>query len=230
MSKQNGQRQSGDDVHIEDEEGLVDRKTKNHILDLRKQIDVDERELFVEKATNPDIQLNPRQATQFWAVSIKQYLRGIKRLWHQDDDANNGISQVDYYWQEKQIGDGYTLVPPDKDGYEFSIIAYPEVNPQGVRRQLNLPRDATVPEPVEVELHGLDDILNREMISHRWHVYVDKRGAPPTWSEVTLVNEQPLPKDLLEDAIEVADDFLQQAGIGFDIAADDYTAESGAGL
>jgi hypothetical protein len=227
MSKQNGQ-----GVHIEDEEGLVDRKTKNHILDLRKQIDNDERELFVEKATDPNVRLDPRQATQYWAVSVKQYLRGIKRLWHEDDETGEGsaLDNVEYYWQEKQIGESFTLIPPDKDGYEFSIIAHPDTDADMVRRMLDLPKEESVPQPHAVKIRGLDDILNREKISHTWTVYVDKRGAPPNWERKTLVNEQPLPKELLEDAVEVADNFLQQAGIGFEIAADDYTADDGPGL
>lgn len=229
MSNKNGL-QAGEDVHIEDDEGLVDRKTKNHILELRKQIDADERELFVEKASNPEHKLNRQYATQCWSVTVKQYLRGIKRLWHQEDDANNGLSNVDYYWREKLIGDGYTLIPPDKDGYAFSHIAQPTVAAETLRQTLDLPKSEPVPEPRTVEIRGLDDILNRESIKETWVVHVDKRGAPPNWEKKVLVNEQPLPKDLLEDAVEVADDFLQQAGVGFDITADDYTADSGPGL
>jgi len=48
---------TGNDVTIEDEEGVVDRKTKDHILNLRVQVDEDERALYVERASDPDANL-----------------------------------------------------------------------------------------------------------------------------------------------------------------------------
>lgn len=216
------------DIQIQDEEGIVDRKTKEHILNLRKQIDEDERELFVTKQTDSNVNLHHMEAVQYWSVTVKQYLRGIKRLWPRDGDS--GVANVEYYWQEIQIGDGYTLVPPDKDGYEFSMIAHANVTPDDLRKVLELPRNVEIPEPETVTMNGLESILEKDMISHTWHVYTSKNGAPPNWDSITLTNEQPLPKGLLEDAVEVADDFLQQAGVGFDVSAADYMGGNEAGI
>jgi hypothetical protein len=80
MSSENGYSSADVGIEVSDEEGLVDKKTKEHILNLRVQIDEDERELFVNKATDPDQALSYVQATQYWSVSVRQYLRGIKRL------------------------------------------------------------------------------------------------------------------------------------------------------
>jgi hypothetical protein len=225
--RQNGYQESGAGIELQDDEGLVDRKTKEHILDLRKQIDNDERELFVAKATDPNINLSRQKAVQHWAISVKQYLRSIKRLWH--TEGKSDVKNVAYYWQEKNITE-YTLVPPDKDGYQFSLIAREDVTEDQLRMMLNLPRGADPPKPEVVTFDGLESVLNRDTVEHTWFVWTEKTGARRNWDQLTIQHRTPLPKDLLEDAVEVADDFLQQAGLGFDITAQPYEADGEPGV
>lgn len=205
-------------IEINDEDGLVDKRTKQHIVNLRIEIDNDERELFVNWPKEQPQQYSELQAVQQWSVSVKQYLRAIKRLWHDEGDTSE-VRNVDYYWQEKKIA-SYDLVPPDKDGYRFSLIGMQEMDANSIRRRIGLPQGAEVPKPVTISINGLEEVLNRDRISHSWTVYVDKSGAPPNWDDRTLTREIPLPRELLSDAVEVADDFLQQAGIGFKIGND----------
>jgi len=205
-------------IEINDDEGVVDKKTKEHILNLRVEVDNDERELFVNWPREEPRGFSQMQAVQQWSISVKQYLRGIKRLWH-DETGKNDVKNVDYYWREKTIAE-YTLPPPDKDGYQFSLIAQPGIDEQTLRSELGLPRGVEIPKPETIEIKGLEDVLKRDSIGHSWTVYTEKRGARPNWEQVVLHQEIPLPKSVLEEAVEVADDFLQQAGIGFKIGND----------
>lgn len=220
MSKslENGETPSANGIAVNDEDGLVDKRTKQHILNLRVSVDNDERELFVNWPKENPRSYNERKAVEQWSISVKQYLRGIKRLWH-DEAGSNDVRNVDYYWREKQI-DSYELVPPDKDGYQFSLISIPNMDAGDVRTELGLPRGVDVPQPKTVTIQGLQDVLDRKRIGHSWSVYVEKTGAKPNWEQKILTREVPLPKDLLSQAVEVADDFLQQAGIGFKIGDD----------
>lgn len=219
MVGNNGEEPTGrDDFNeINDEEGLVDRKTKGHILDLRRQIDEDERRLFIELEANPQSGINHIEATQYWAVTVKQYLRSIKRLWGSTkDDEDHNVKGVREYWEEKKIGT-VELPPPDKNGYQFSLCANEELGDEQLRRNLDLPRGTEIPRPVERDFFGLSSILEGDTVEHTWRVWVQKEGARPNWEDEILYQARPLPKGLLEKSVEEADNFLQQAGIGFDI-------------
>jgi len=226
-NQKNGYQQSGAGVELQDDEGIVDRKTKEHILNLRVMVDDDERELFVHKATDPEVGLSRERAIQHWSISVKQYLRGIKRLWH--TDGKSDVKNVEFYWQEKEIS-SFTLVPPDKNGYQFSLSAREEIDDEQLRMMLDLPRGVEPPRPHTVTFEGLNDVLKTDTIEHTWFVYTEKSGAKPNWEQLTLQHRSPLPKELLEEAVEVADDFLQQAGLGFDITAQPYKADGEPGV
>lgn len=226
MSSENG---TQSDIHISDEDGVVDRKTKEHILGLRRQIDMDERELFIQDLKDPNINLSYGEATQFWSITIKQYIRSIKRIYDSDNPDISDVPRVGFFFEEKKIGE-ITLMPPDKDGIPFGRLAQSQGNPQIIKQRFGLPKDEDLPQPVTKEWYGLNSILNRDVVEHRWTVYTSKTGAPPNWEQLTLETRQPVPKGILEQAVETADNFLQQAGIGFEIEAEPYMAEGEPGL
>lgn len=200
---------------VKDDEGIVDRKTKEQILSLRKQVDEDERSLYVELMSDPEASLSVPQANQYWAISIRQYLRGIKRLWTNTEDAS--VRNVSEYWQQLPLGKE-RLVPPDKAGYEFSILdQHSEYDDRTLRRQLGLPRGADLPKPVVQKFKGLQSILEVNRIEQSWVVKVDDTGPPPEHEYIQLDVVRPVPKHILENAIEAADSFLQQAGLGFNV-------------
>jgi len=204
-------------ITISDDEGLVDKELKRHILSLRTQIDEDERNLFVDKVADPGNDMRYIDAVEYWRIPVQQYLRGIKRLW--TGGESNIVKNVDLYWQEKEIG-SYQLIPPDKDGYEFSAIQYGDVTAEDLQSQYNLPSASEVPQPKTVEFVGLQSVLERTRIGHHWTVNVSKRGAPRNWDTISLSKGLPIPKSILEQTVEMADDFLQRAGIGFKIGKD----------
>lgn len=209
----------GGEVRVDDDEGIVDRKTKEHVLSLRKQIDEDERLLYVELQASGKIGL--QQANEYWGVSVRQYLRGIKRLWNDEDVGGSGVKNVEYYWKNKNIAE-YDIPPPDTERFNFSELAYLDQNERAVKRQLGLPMGSTLPRPKPVKFFGLQSILEQRRIHMRWSVKVDDRGPAPEHEYVTLEREFPLPKSVLEQAVEVADNFLQQAGIGFETSVPPY--------
>jgi hypothetical protein len=150
---------------------------------------------------------------------VRQYLRGIKRLWNDDNGDKQVVKNVEEYWSERKIAE-YTLTPPDKAGYKFSMIQRQDMEDKQLRRMLDLPRGVELPKPVTKEFRGLNSILERDGLRHEWMVYTEKSGAPPNWDAITLTAEVPMPKSVLNSAVEMADNFLQQAGIGFKIGSD----------
>lgn len=208
------------DVTIEDEEGVVDRKTKEHILGLRVQVDEDERSLYVEKASDPNYDLSVHEANQYWGISVRQYLRGIKRLWSSGDEVD-GVRNVKRFWEEMKIGEE-KVVPPDKAGYRFSLVDSGQWDEIVLKQKLGLPKRCELPKPVTKEFHGLNSILSQNRIEEMWVVKTKMDGAPPEHESVALRQMYPLPKHILENAVEVADNFLQQAGLGFEIGVPDY--------
>jgi hypothetical protein len=196
------------------DDNLIDRETRKHILNLRKQIDDDERQLFIESQTNPDIGLSHEQSTYYWSLSVRQYLRGIKRLW--GDDISQ-VKNADNYWaryqRNGQEGLGtMQLIPPDKDGYQFSLVAV-DKDSADIKRALHLPPEAELPEPATKTFAGLADVLYTPQFEHTWSVTVDPRNR----KTITLQNARPVPKPILEETVEAADEFLQQSGLGFEI-------------
>lgn len=195
----------------EDDDNLVDRETRKHILNLRKQIDEDERNLFIESRTDPNVEIGREQATLYWSMSVRQYLRGIKRLWGND---RSQIKNADVYWEEygeDGLGE-MTLVPPDTEDYQFSLVGS-DADHGAIKRELGLPASAELPQPRKRYFRGLADVLYTEAVSHTWTVTVDPRNH----KTVSVQTARPITKAILEEAIEVADEFLQQSGLGFEI-------------
>lgn len=219
---------TSDEITVEDEEGVVDRKVKEQVLDLRSQIDEDERAIYVEMLSDPARSFTISDANRFWGVSVRQYLRGIKRLWGNTDATR--VRSVGDYWQEMHLGTE-TLNPPDKGGYQFSLAAHLDTHPPDeLKRAIGLPKRAELPKPEVVEFHGLDSILSQNRIEHTWVVKTDVSGPPPEHESVHLQVAEPIPKHILENAVEAADNFLQQAGLGFDVGVPDYHGGDTPGL
>lgn len=214
-------------VKVTDEEHGVDQQLKSQVLDIRKTVDQDERSLYVDRLRDPDAHYNRSMADQDWALSVRQYLRAIKRLW---TDAGD-ISGVPFYWggqphdrtgQRLSLG-AAQLVPPDTQGYDLSLVARAEhMSPDQLRRAIGLPRGAELPEVHQRQFVGLSDVLNTRVVEHTWVVTVDDSGPPPAHETVTAQAAQAVPKHVLENALEAADAFLQQAGLGFETSLPDY--------
>lgn len=220
--------EAGPTVTINDDDGVVDKATKEHILSLRKQIDDDERQLYVEARAGHPRGLDIEDANRYWGISVRQYLRGIKRLWDDDSDETQ-VRKVHHYWGEREIG-SVTLVPPDTQQYQFSIAERSDLSDSQLRRRLGLPPQSELPRPHTEDFRGLRSVLDATTVSKQWVVTLDASGPPPEHEKGQLQREIPVPKHILEQAVEVADNFLQQAGIGFDTTVPDYMGGDEPGL
>lgn len=195
---------------VQDEEGTVDRKIKNRILDARARVDEREDILFTQPIVDPELNLNRVDATRAWGNTVRQFIRSIEPLLRSDDIKNS-----EYYYAEVILG-RETLVPPDSDKYQFSKFANEEISDKHLKRDMGLPPSFEPPEPVTVEFTGLGDILRQEMLHHKWTVDVADKGRPAI-KELSV--ETPVPKFVYENAVRAADQFLQQAGVGMDISS-----------
>lgn len=212
-----------------DEENTVDRKIKNQILGLRETVDQDERRLYVDRMQE-EPHYSRQHANRDWAISVRQYLRGIKRLWADTDDVP--IKNVDYYWQEILLHDSAeTMWPPNHNDFKFELMQFAgEYDERKLRDAIGLGKRGDFPEPYRVEFRGLQSVLARDRIEHTWVITTHKEGPPPNHNIERPSISMPVPKHILENAVEAADNFLQQAGLGFNISIPDYTGGEEPGI
>jgi len=211
----------GDDEEFEvsDDEDIVDRHIKKEVLNLRDQINTDEREVYSERMADPEINYTRQDANLHWAIPVRQYLRSIKRLWTEDTEVQGAT----YYWEELDLG-SIELVPPDTDTYSFSRIRS-DGDEMKLKRILGMHANAELPEIREHDFIGLNDVLKTELLSEMWEITVDPTGPPPQQETVQVSRAQPIPKHIMENAVEAADAFLQQADLGLDIEVAQNDAE-----
>jgi len=213
-------------IQVPDDEGSVDEKVKTEILNLRKQVNEDERQLYINLMTDPETNLSTPQANYYWGISVRQYLRSVKRLWDDEEveeSQDTALNNVKKYWQELVIGEE-TLYPPDTDGYQFSLMRHAErYDDKTLKREIGIPANADLPQPYTETFQGLSSVLNANRISRTWIVKTKVRGPPSEHETVTPQAVKPVPKHVLENAIEAADNFLQSVGIGLDISDEHQT-------
>jgi len=100
----------------------------------------------------------------------------------------------------------------------WSLFYDTEIDKRKLEKRTHFSSSFEPPEPEEVKLLGLKSIIETETINHEWRVRLNP-GVHMT-EERYIANPQitrPLPKESLEQAVRVADDFLQQAGVGMEI-------------
>lgn len=227
----------GQPQEVIDEEGDVDKALKRRIIQARERVDETELALYRDAAIQPDVNLGPTEKIHIYATTVKQFLRRIEPLLRVEGVPNN-----EHYYSHVEIGQ-IDLVPPDTDGYRFSLIANSSRTDKELRRMLDLPRGVDLPEPLSIPFEGLQTVIERDpIVGHQWEVCVKKAGARPNWQYVYPQTQQPVPKQIYEDAVRKADMFLQNAGIGldtdtkgtevikeFDMSGEEPSAEYGVG-
>lgn len=211
MAATNGTQQT-DGEQVSDDDGSVDRRIKKRIQNTRERIDQAETKLYVQAETDPQVQITPQRQTAAWGTIVKQYIRSIEPLLQAED-----IDQSEFYYNKIELGKVH-LPPPDIENYRFSLCANEEIDDSVLRRELGLPRSASIPRPVVKEFHGLKTILDGDpVVQHRWAVTIDDNGPPSTHERVFPSVQRMMPKHIYEHAVREADQFLQQAGFGLDI-------------
>lgn len=207
----NGDSPDGPPQEVLDEEGGVDKALKRAIIRARDRVDETELALYRDATIEPDVNLNEFQKVHIYATTVKQFLRRIEPILRTKDVPGNAE-----YYRDIEIGT-VMLVPPDTDGYPFSMAAESDRSDKELRRRLGLPRGIDLPAPEPVEFKGLQSVIERDaVVGHRWEVCVSREGAKPNWEYVYPSVQQPVPKQIYENAVRQADRFLQGAGVGIE--------------
>lgn len=211
--------------NVVDEDGQVDKAVKKRIIQARERVDEAEVGLYLQVPTDPDVNLGEAEKVHIYGTIVKQFLRRIEPLLLTDK-----IDENTRFYEDREI-DAVTLVPRDTVDYRFSAVADTSASDQELRRRIGLPRGADVPQPQTVTFDGLKSIIEEDTIlTHTWEVCVNNQGAPPNHEYVYPTVQQPVPKRVYEEAMRLADQFLQAINLGLDLEMPAYTGDDGPGL
>jgi len=194
------------------DDGKVDRELKTRIIELRKMVDDREDALFTLPIIDPDVNVDHREAVAAWGGVVRRYLRGIEPILVQDD-----IQHADHYYKHVDLGT-VELVPPDKNGVQWSKFALYDVDDATLKQEMGLNPQADPPTAYTHTFTGLGMILKEEVVANTWTVNLNN-GVGASADIVHLENAKPIPKYILENAVRHADQFLQDAGIGLEIGS-----------
>jgi len=211
---------------VTDEEGTVDQKVKNRILNARERVDEREDDIFIGAPLSPEINHSAGDLIQMWATSVRQYLKTIEPLLRSDE-----IEGSDYYYHEVEIAhekiqppDGDAIIDdPDKETPYAKEIRWSRLyrDDLEMRRVIDNPNTLfkigfEPPEKREIALYGLKDVIEKHEFELQWHVDLEPDQIYSKTAEV--YDRQPLRREWLETAVRKADEFLQDcAGVGLDI-------------
>ncbi|QIO22406.1 hypothetical protein [Haloarcula sp. JP-L23] len=213
---------------VRDEEGSVDQKLKDRIIAARNRVDEREDSCFVE-APLEGVRLKRPQLVRIWSTAVKQYLRAIEPLLRSEEVENST-----YYYRKAPVVEE-TLYPPDgkyppensskangreSHNYRWSLFYRPDVSTREAiasHQHNQFSRAFAPPEPKEVTLHGLYDVLETNGIRKEWAITTNPDTIPPEQNTVYPTVQTPLRREWLEKSVRIADEFLQQAGISIDV-------------
>jgi len=203
-----------------DEEGSVDQKLKNLVIESRKRVDRVEEGVFIEAASDPRVQLSYPQQVAMYGMTVKQYLRNIEPLLQSDE-----IRNADEYYHNIDFGT-VRFVPPDTKRREYTIVTQ-DLSDTELKQLLDLPRSAEVPEVKTEPITGLKDVIElpRQM-TKRWSVITRDPGAVPQREYDTLERTEPIPKQTYTKAVRKANEFLHSAGVGMDVGMPEVDDEN----
>lgn len=214
------------EIEVADDENYTDKKVKQRIQNTRQMVKNAEHELFSKRLVDPEVQYSQLDALLAWGDFVRSYLHDLSVLLNHPD-----MEQSQHYRDEVDLGT-ITLVPPDKNGYEFSQIAYEGVDEEDLLLRFNgFDRSADLPKPKVRKIRGLLGLAERDpVVEARWLVTKNPRAARPNQETMTLQAQRPIPRKTYRKALSEADQFLQTCGIGLDIEAEPYTADGEPGL
>lgn len=207
---------------IVDEEGGFDDAIKQRIVAAQERVSDSRLVAKRDAKIDPDVSLTPFQELRIYATAVEEYLLLLEPLLRSDE-----LPQAQYYYCDVELG-AVTLVPPDTDGYQFSLISHADQPDSRLRRLLGLPRGVELPEPRHMEFTGLKSVIEADdILEYRWEVCVDNRGPPPEYEYVYPHTRVPVPESVYINAVRAAGMFLDSAGIGIetDVAGEEMIRE-----
>jgi len=222
----NGEEPEKASKRVVDEEKTVDQKIKSRIIDTRKRVAKREDDIFVGASLDDEITLSRPEQVNIWATSVRQFLRAIEPLLKSPE-----VEESHYFYEEIPIyedmlypRDGETLLyvnggaDTTTQDIMWSLLKSDQITNRELEQRTHFSKSFEPPEPEPVKLHGLKSIIETEMISAGWTVPLNPGVLPGQDSYVAKPQiKQPLPKEALEKAVRIGDEFLQNAGIGLEI-------------
>jgi hypothetical protein len=212
-----------DRLEVTDDEGEIDRKIKQRIIDARRRIDDAEMRLFIDTLGGQTLRNNAeyRQARHAladrWGILVRQYIRAVRPLLTSPE-----VPKADHYWREVPIYERM-VAPPDGDTYEWSRFATEDASNVEIARTMELPPSVAkdIPTPKPVRITGLRDVLENYELEFQWSITTNPDEIPPRQDTRHLERRITLPKSAYEVAVENTDEFLQQAGVGLALSQQD---------
>jgi len=123
-------------------------------------------------------------------------------------------------YEEKVIGE--IVVEPPEEYQEKATIP----NANAVRGREGDMILSQPPEPQPVEIVGLKSVIENEAVGARWEIDVESPDTPgPSVQTRTIEETAIIPKQILQDAVRLADWWLQNAGIGLSMSPE-YRGET----
>jgi len=217
---------SDESIEVSDDEQYTDKKIKARILNAREMLNDAQHELYSKRLVDPDVQYSELDALLAWGNLVRSYIRDLSILLNHPD-----MPKAQHYREEVKLAEIH-LIPPDKHGYPFSQIVHDEIDEEDLVIQMDgFERGAELPKPKTQTIHGLMSLVEAEpVVEAHWVVTQNPRAARPNRKQIKLTAQRPIPRNVYEQALVEADQFLQQSGIGLDIAATDYMGEGEPGL
>lgn len=200
-------------LELDDDGNFVDRRKKQDLLEMRQTVREWQQELFTQVRFG---KMDYETATTIWGDRVREYLVTIEPL--------------------LLTGEGPTFTDPEnfefeldgaEDVYlnaELGIVEVPPPEEYHTLKQqakqsetIKLPSNETL-EPQEQPIVGLKNVIELDTVQASWQVDVyDARRAPSQRLQTrTVQNEVPLNRVTLQNAVRVADEWLQNQGIGIE--------------
>jgi len=201
---------------VKDTDDLVAREKKKMIIESRKMVNQVEAELFLA-GPGDDIQVD--SLTTYNHI-IRQYLRNIEVLL-----ANDDIKGATEAYKNAFLG-RVTITPPVDPNQETKPDHLQDDDPtpqwaQYANSDIVLHRFSDPVEPQTFEVAGLREIIETQGRSATWDIIVDRKrskaydGSGP--EKMTVSDFEPWNIDILNNALRTADQFLDNANIGFSL-------------
>lgn len=224
MSSAKNKASGGEGAEVRDE-GNVDTKVKNRILDARKRVDDREDYLYVQAPVEDGMAASQVQQDLYWGMVVKQYLRTIEPLLESKE-----VDEDSEYYRRADLGN-VRLVPRNTDNYPFEQYATGSLSEEAFKTQHDLPRSVSLPEPKRIGFYGLKSVIETDgVVSETWTIETNSWSDPDQQGVIQTRDERVVPKKIYENAVRTADKFLQEVGIGVELELGSYTGGEGPGL
>lgn len=201
---------------VEDESDLVAREKKKMILESRNIVN----EIQVETSiSNSNIR---GSAHPSYIEAVRSFLRNIEPLM-----ANSKIQGARKAYNETHLGT-LVITPPVNPNADSTPDHLQDHTPEWTQNNdsdIVLHRFSDSVEPERFEVIGLQQIISSVGYNASWDVTIDKsesRGFSGGGLEkMTVTESKNWTRDILNNAVRAADQFLENANVGFTLAEDE---------